>query len=85
MAGAICRTHSVSLTPSAEQLLLLRNKHGKDLEDWWIARFGHTFDCLTQSEARYLDRTVDADTIRNRIAQAEQAGNRSAGSDAPRG
>ena len=34
--------------------------------------FGHAFDCLTQSEARYLARAPDVDTIRNRIAAAQQ-------------
>jgi len=75
------KPHSAILAPTPAQLSLLRNKHGQDLEDWWIARFDHAFDCLTQSEARYLEHTPDADTIRNRIAQAEQAGNCPAGSD----
>ena len=77
------KPHSASLAPTAAQLTLLRNKHGKDLETWWLARFGHGFDCLTQSEARYLERTANADTIRDRIAAAEQTGNRPAGADAP--
>ena len=72
------KPHSAALAPTAEQLALLRAKHGKELEIWWIKRFGHGFDCLTQSEARYLERTQDADTIRNRIAEAEQTGNRAA-------
>ena len=50
----------------------LRNKHGKELENWWQERFGHTFDSLTQSEARYLLKTENADRIRNKIATAEQ-------------
>jgi hypothetical protein len=59
---------------SLEQNLLnaLRVKHGNDLESWWLDRFGHAFDCLTQSEARYLERSENADAIRNRIAAAEQ-------------
>ncbi len=52
----------------------LRDKHGREIEDWWEKKFGHAFDCLTQSEARYLARTKDADTIRKRIAAAEQEG-----------
>ena len=72
------KPHSAALAPTAEQLALLRAKHGKELEIWWIKRFGHGFDCLTQSEARYLERTQDADTIRNRVAEAEQTGNRGA-------
>ena len=41
---------------------------------WWHEHFGHTFDCLTQSEARYLTRSPDVDTIRNRLAAAEARG-----------
>jgi len=69
------KPHSAALAPTAEQLALLRAKHGEALENWWHERFGHGFDCLTQSEARYLERTADADVVRNRIAAAEQAGN----------
>ena len=72
------KSHSAALAPTAEQIALLRAKHGKELEIWWNERFGHGFDCLTQSEARYLERTQDADTVRNRIAEAEQTGNRAA-------
>lgn len=79
------KPHSAVLAPTAAQRHALRSKHGEDLETWWIARFGHGFDCLTQSEARYLERTADADTIRNRIVAAEQEGNRPAGSGAASG
>lgn len=75
------KPYSAILPPTQEQLTLLRSKHGAELEKWWQARFGHAFDCLTQSEARYLERTADADTIRNRIAAAEQTGNRGSGTD----
>lgn len=70
------KPHSARLKLTATQLETLRNQHGEELEHWWHARFGHAFDALTESEARYLARTPDADTIRNRIAAAEQAGNR---------
>lgn len=49
----------------------LRGKHGEQFEKWWQKRFGYPFDCLTQSEARYLANSPDAETIRNRIAEAE--------------
>jgi hypothetical protein len=49
----------------------LRGKHGEEFEKWWQERFGYAFDCLTQSEARYLADSPDADTIRDRIAEAE--------------
>lgn len=74
--AAVCLTgkpHSAKLTLSPERLQELRAKHGTTLEDWWIERFAHTFDALTESEARYLARTEAIDTIRDRIAAAKQA------------
>ena len=71
--GAIVLTgksYSAKLSPSREQLHELRQKHGPDFEKWWREHFGHAFDCLTQSEARYLARSPDADTIRDRLAAA---------------
>ena len=53
------------------QLEELRQKHGKEFEIWWEERFGYSFDRLTQSEARYLARSPDVETIRDRIAAAE--------------
>lgn len=61
---------SAKIALTNERLATLRAKH-EDLEDWWQARFGHGFDRLTESEARYLERTNDADTIRNRITETE--------------
>ena len=80
VVGAVALTgkpYSAKLNPSQEQLYELRQKHGSEFEKWWKAHFGHAFDCLTQSEARYLARSPDADTIRDRIAAANQSGNRS--------
>jgi hypothetical protein len=48
----------------------IRNRYGKELESWWRQSFGYGFDKLTESEARYLLRAEDADTIRGRMAQA---------------
>ena len=70
------KPYSAKIAPDRNILKELRDKHGKELEDWWKARFAHTFDCLTQSEARYILRTENADRVRNRITEAEQAGNR---------
>ena len=64
------KPHSAKLALTATTLNLLRNKHG-DLEQWWVEKFGHTFDALTESEARYLVRTPDVATIRDRIIAAE--------------
>ncbi len=77
VVGAVALTgkpYSARLNPSKEQLYELREKHGSDFEKWWKEHFGHAFDCLTQSEARYLLRSPDVDTIRNRVAAAKQEG-----------
>ena len=65
------KPHSAKLALSPERLQELRLKHGTELENWWIRRFAHAFDALTESEARYLARTEAADTIRNRIIEAQ--------------
>ncbi len=62
---------SAVLAPTPEQIDALRKKHGQKLEHWWRERYGYGFDCLTQSEARYLERSPDVDTIRDRITQEE--------------
>ena len=65
------KPHSAKLTPSPERLSELRGIHGTELEKWWIGRFAHAFDALTESEARYLARTEGSDTVRSRIAAAK--------------
>ena len=65
------KPHSARLTLTIERLHELRAKHGQELENWWIKRFAHTFDALTESEARYLARTETADIVRDRITAAE--------------
>ncbi len=72
--GLTGKQYSAKLNPSKEQLHELEQKHGSDFESWWREHFGHAFDCLTQSEARYLARSPDADTIRDRLAAAEREG-----------
>jgi hypothetical protein len=67
------KPHSAKLALTTLRLNELRSKHGTELEDWWIERFAHAFDALTESEARYLARTATADTIRDRIAAIQQA------------
>ena len=77
VVGAVVLTgkpYSAKLTPSQEQLNELRQNHGSDFEKWWKENFGHAFDCLTHSEARYLARSPDADTIRDRLAAAMRGG-----------
>lgn len=68
------RSDSAKIALEEQQLAELRSRHGKALEDWWKNRFGHGFNCLTQSEARYLARIENADKIRDRIVAEEQAG-----------
>ena len=87
VVGAVALTgkpYSAKLNPSQEQLYELRQKHGSDFERWWKAHFGHTFDCLTQSEARYLARSPDVDTIRNRLAAAVRTGSSRSHGRSPR-
>ena len=77
VVGAVALTgkpFSARLNPSKEQLHELRERHGPDFEKWWREHFGHSFDCLTQSECRYLARSPDVDTIRSRLAEAQQGG-----------
>ena len=82
--GLTGKPYSARLSPTREQLHELREKHGPDFEKWWREQFGHTFDCLTQSEARYLSRSPDVDTIRNRLAAAMRKGDRRGHSRSPR-
>jgi hypothetical protein len=70
------KPHSVMIALERKTLQELRDKHGTELESWWEEKFGHSFDGLTQSEARYLFKTENADRVRNRIAEEEQEGNR---------
>ena len=69
------KPYSAKLALDEAQLHELREKHGTELETWWQETFGHAFDCLTQSEARYFARSHNADTIRDRIAAAKQTRN----------
>lgn len=75
--GAVCaatvltgKPYSAILSPDPDSLRKLRAKHGQTLEDWWHTKFGHGYDALTRSEARYLENSPDAQTIRDRIAAA---------------
>lgn len=81
VVGAIVLTgklHSAKLALSSVTLAELRRKHGPELEAWWNDRFGHAFDCLTESEGRYLARSEDAQRVRDQLAAAERQGDRGA-------
>lgn len=74
--GAIAlggKAYSARLSLSYETLTALREKY-EQLEPWWRNRFGFGFECLTESEGRYLLRAEDADTIRNRMAETAPEG-----------
>jgi adenine/guanine phosphoribosyltransferase-like PRPP-binding protein len=64
------KPYSAKLAPDLDFLQALRIKHGREFEEWWLQQFGFGFDCLTRSEARYLEKSADAHTIRNRLAAA---------------
>lgn len=64
------RADSATLALKVDTLAALREKHGEQIEIWWQEIFGYRFDCLTESEARYLLRVEDADTIRARLIAA---------------
>lgn len=61
------KPYSAKLSPDEQLIQVLRHKHGRELEEWWSQRFGFGFDCLTRSEARYLEKSPDAHTIRDRL------------------
>jgi len=63
MAG---KDFSARLKLQQSTLTELRKKHGT-LESEWLAVFGYGFELLTESEARYLIRTENADRIRAAI------------------
>lgn len=67
------KPYSAKLKVTSSTLEKLREKHGT-LEDWWRSRYGYGFELLTESEARYLDRSSDADAIRARLAAAAPGG-----------
>ena len=68
------KPHSAKLAPDEMLIQALRNRHGNQFEEWWQDRFGFDFSRLTRSEARYLEKSPDADTIRDRLAAAGFAG-----------
>ena len=75
--GAVCltgRDDSRTLALQPQTLEALRKKYGEGLEIWWQKSCGHDFSCLTESEARYLLRVEDADTVRAKLAEARSQG-----------
>lgn len=68
------KAYSAKLKLSDAALQALREKHGRELEQWWIDTFGYGFERLTESEARYLTRADDAHAISARIVAARRKG-----------
>jgi len=66
------KPYSANLALTSQTLKRLRLKHGEKLEHWWQQQFGFRFDCLTESEARYLLNTPNVERIRNKITEASQ-------------
>lgn len=68
------KNYSSTLAITDLTLKLLRENYD-ELEQWWINYFGYGFNCLTESEARYIiNSKKDADTVRNRIIAERQKG-----------
>jgi hypoxanthine-guanine phosphoribosyltransferase len=66
------KNYSSILAITNETLNELRDKYD-ELEKWWNDYFGYGFDCLTESEARYIVKSgANADTIRDRIITERQ-------------
>lgn len=68
------KNYSSILAITAETLTLLRENYN-DLEYWWISYFGYGFNCLTESEAKYIiNSKKDVNAIRDRIIAERQEG-----------
>ncbi|MES2352283.1 MAG: phosphoribosyltransferase [Pseudomonadota bacterium] len=72
-SGLTGKAHSATLTPTGNQLVELRRKHGT-IEFWWRQRFGFGFDCLTASEARYLIQTSTSERVIERLEEVGGGG-----------
>jgi hypothetical protein len=72
MVSLTGQRRSATLAVTDDTLNALRNTH-EGLESWWSNLYGYGFGALTESEARYLLNSPDADTIRDRIIQAARA------------
>jgi hypothetical protein len=66
------KAYSATLRLRENSLQELRAKHGNELEKWWTDTFGYGFERLNESEARYLIRADDAQSITERITAARR-------------
>ncbi len=72
VAAAVALTgkqYSAKLSPSPELLSQVRERF-QSVEDQFRAATGYGFDALTESEARYLAKHDDAESVRARITEA---------------
>lgn len=77
VVGAIAlagQQRSSKLRLDEETLRKLRDKHGDELEEWWLSTFGYGLDRLTESEAAYLCRSDSFNIITTRLVAARRAG-----------
>ena len=75
VAAAVALTgkqYSAKLSPSPELLSKVRERF-QSVEDQFRAATGYGFDALTESEARYLAKYDDAQSVRDRIIEAGQS------------
>jgi hypothetical protein len=75
------KPYSAKLAPDEKQIQALRDKYGQEFEEWWRQRFGFGFTELTRSEARYLENSPDAHTVRDRLVAAGLEGGSASSSD----
>lgn len=64
------QSRSAVLQVSRQTLVALQSKHGRELENLWQEWFGYGLDRLSESEARYLLRAENIDTIRGSLLAA---------------
>lgn len=58
----------ISLRP--ETLIMLRERHGKNLDTLWRSQFGYGIDCLTEVEGQILCRQESTAAIEDFLAKA---------------
>ena len=64
------KQYSAKINPDVATIAQLRKAHSA-IEPWWKNEFGHDFDGLTESEARYMLKSgLSADALRDRVAAA---------------
>jgi len=75
------KPYSAKLAPDETQIQALRDRYGQEFEEWWRQRFGFGFAELTRSEARYLENSPGAHTVRDRLVAAGLEGGPATSSD----